>query len=66
MLPTIFIYLANHQDAVGDVVEWVAAPVSWRKKSNERSHVQLCVCVCVCVCVCLPLLFLGMEVRHER
>ena len=22
--------------------------------------------VCVCVCVCLPLLFLGMEVRHER
>ena len=23
-------------------------------------------CVCVCVCVCLPLLFLGMEVRHER
>ena len=28
ILPTIFIYLANHQDAVGDVVEWVAAPVS--------------------------------------
>ena len=24
-------------------------------------------CLCpVCVCVCLPLLFLGMEVRHER
>ena len=22
--------------------------------------------MCVCVCVCLPLLFLGMEVRHER
>ena len=41
ILPTIFIYVANHQDAVGDVVEWVAAPVSWRQKSNERSRVQI-------------------------
>ena len=46
ILPTIFIYLANHQNAVGDVVEWVAAPGD-ENQTNDHAFKSLVGCVVV-------------------
>ena len=58
--------LACFPENLGDVSDQQGEHFHQDISDMEVVCVCVCVYVCVCVCVCLPLLFRGMEVRHER
>ena len=60
------LYLKSHGDKFPQNLGSINEEQGKRFYQDNKTMKERYQGVCVCVFVCLPLLFLGMEVRHER